>query len=288
MMTDNPNYSVNPADWKSFQLLQSVLDTLTDPIFVKDLQHRWIVCNQTFCTLLGKPQDAIIGKSDPDFFPPDQIKVFWDGDDAVTSTGTSIENEEDITGPDGVVRSIWTRKFPLYDAAHNVIGLCGIITDISEIRRRREQITLLEQQIADKMRVIDAQTSLLDQLSVPVIQVWESILLIPLVGVIDSRRASQVLTSLLEAIARIGAQIVILDVTGVPVVDTSVASHLVRAIQSAQLLGCQSLLVGISPEIAQTLVGLGVDFSHITTRSTLQSGLAYGLKYLNYTIKRTS
>jgi rsbT co-antagonist protein RsbR len=288
MMTDNPNYSVNPADWTSFQFLQDTIDTLNDPIFVKDLQHRWIVCNQAFCTLLGKPKEAIIGKSDPDFFPTDQIKVFWDGDDAVTSSGISFENEEDLSGPDGNVHSIWTRKFPLRDAAQNVIGLCGIITDISEIRRRREQVALLEQQIAEKMRVIDAQTALLDQLSVPVIQVWESILLIPLVGVIDSRRATQVLTSLLEAIARVGAQIVILDVTGVPVVDTSVASHLVRAIQSAQLLGCQSLLVGISPEIAQTLVGLGVDFSHITTRSTLQSGLAYGLKYLNYTIKRIS
>lgn len=287
-MTDNPNYSVNPADWQSFQFLQTMIDTLPDPIFVKDLQHRWIACNQAFCTLIGQPHEAVIGHSDPEFFPPDQIKVFWDGDDTVTATGLPLENEEDISGPDGVVRSIWTRKFPLRDAAQNVVGLCGVITDISEIRRRRERIALLENEIAEKMRVIDAQTSLLDQLSVPVIQVWESILLIPLVGVIDSRRASQVLTSLLEAIARISAQIVILDVTGVPVVDTSVASHLVRAIQSAKLLGCQSLLVGISPEIAQTLVGLGVDFSQITTRSTLQSGLAYGLKYLNYSIKRTS
>jgi len=287
-MTNNPNYSVNPADWKSFQFLQSVIDTLDDPIFVKDLQHRFIACNKAFCRLLGQPQEAIIGYSDPDFVPPDQIKVFWDGDDAVTSSGIPFENEEDLTGPDGIVRSIWTRKFPLRDAAQNVTGLCGIIIDISEIKRRREQVALLENEIAEKRRVIDAQTSLLDQLAVPVIQVWESILLIPLVGFIDSRRANQVMTSLLEAIAHVSAQIVILDVTGVPVVDTSVASHLVRAVQSAQLLGCQSLLVGISPEIAQTLVGLGVDFSHITTMSTLQDGLAYGLKYLNYSIKRTS
>jgi rsbT co-antagonist protein RsbR len=92
--------------------------------------------------------------------------------------------------------------------------------------------------------------------------------------------------SLLESIGRAAAQIVIIDITGVPVVDTSVASYLVRAVQASQLLGCQSLLVGISPEIAQTLVGLGVDFSQIITRATLQNGLEYALKRLDYDVKR--
>jgi rsbT co-antagonist protein RsbR len=287
-MTDNPIYSITPSDWKSFEFLQTVIDAVDDPIFVKDLQHRWIACNQAFCALMSHPHEVLIGSSDPDYVPPDQVKVFWDIDDMVTSTGVPFENEEEITPADGVARTIWTRKFPIRDAAGQVIGLCGIITDITEIQRRREQVAALEAEIAEKMTVIAVQTSLLDQLAVPVIQVWESILLIPLVGVIDSRRANQVLTSMLESIARIGAQIVILDVTGVPVVDTAVASYLVRAVQSAQLLGCRSILVGLSPEIAQTLVGLGVDFSHITTRATLQNGLEYGLRYLNYAIRRTA
>jgi rsbT co-antagonist protein RsbR len=134
------------------------------------------------------------------------------------------------------------------------------------------------------MAVIEAQSSLLDQLSVPVIQVWDSILLLPLIGVIDSRRATQVMESLLQSIGRAGARFVILDITGVPMVDSSVASYLVRAVQAAQLLGCQSILAGISPEIAQTLVGLGVDFSHILTKATLQNGLAHALKQLNYAV----
>src|SRR5262249_22474363 len=111
-------------------------------------------------------------------------------------------------------------------------------------------------------------------------------LLLPLIGVIDSRRAAQVMENLLESIAQARAQIVIIDITGVPMVDTSVASHLVRAVQAAELLGCQSILVGISPEIAQTLVGLGVDFSHITTRATLQNGLEDALKRLDYSVER--
>ncbi|KPV49718.1 hypothetical protein SE17_31010, partial [Kouleothrix aurantiaca] len=111
------------------------------------------------------------------------------------------------------------------------------------------------------------------------------ILLLPLVGVIESRRALQVMESLLDSIGRTSAQVVIIDITGVPVVDTGVASYLIRAIQAAQLLGCNSILVGISPEIAQTLVGVGIDFSRIQTRATLQNGLQDALRQLNYSIR---
>ena len=165
-----------------------------------------------------------------------------------------------------------------------MIGNCGIITDITDIRRRQEQVAALEAEITSQLEIIQAQNAMLDELSVPVIQVWQDILLLPLVGAIESRRAAQVMENLLESVGRIGAQIVIIDITGVAVVDTSVASYLIRAVQATQLLGCQSILVGISPEIAQTLVGLGVDFSRIITRATLQNGLEYALKRLNYDV----
>jgi rsbT co-antagonist protein RsbR len=284
-MQELPPSLTDPSIWRSFELLQSVIDTFPDPIFVKDLQHRWIACNQAFCTLIGQPHAALIGRSDPDFWPPDQARLFWQLDDEVFSSGEFRGNEEPLTASDGSMRTIWTRKYPLRDEHGQVAGLCGIITDITDIKRRRDEIELLEVEIRQKKAIIEGQSALLDQLSVPVIQVWEDILLLPLIGVIDSRRATQVLESMLESIASAGAQIVIVDITGVPVVDTSVASYLVRAVQAAQLLGCQSILVGISPEIAQTLVGLGVDFSRIMTRATLRSGLEYALKHQNGTAK---
>ncbi|MBK9714974.1 MAG: PAS domain-containing protein [Kouleothrix sp.] len=284
-MSDTSSPS-SPSDRRSFELLQRAIDALGDPIFVKDLAHRWVACNRAFCELLGRPYDAVIGRSDPDYFPPDQVTVFWDGDDQVVSTGETIESEELFSQKDGTVRTIWTRKFAVRDDAGRVVGSCGIITDISEIRRRQQQIEQLEAEIKQQMTIIEAQGSLLDELSVPVIQVWDSILLLPLIGVIESRRASRITESLLESIGREGAEVIIIDITGVPIVDTGVASHLVRTVQAAQLLGCQSILVGISPEIAQTLVGLGVDFSRITTRATLQNGLEYALKRLNYDVRR--
>jgi rsbT co-antagonist protein RsbR len=283
---NNSLYSIPPSDWKSFELLQNVFDTFDDPIFVKDLQHRWVACNQPFCTLLGQRYDAVLGRSDPDFWRPEEAKLFWDIDDQVISSGQPIKNEEPLTSADGVQHTVWTRKYPLRDAGGTIIGLCGIITDITAIKQRQQEVEHLENAIKEKISIIEAQGSLLDQLAVPVIQVWESVLLLPLVGVIDSRRAAQVLENLLESIARTSTEVVILDITGVPVVDTSVASYLVRAVQASQLLGCESILVGISAEIAQTLVGLGVDFSRITTRATLQNGLEYALKRLSYGVSR--
>jgi rsbT co-antagonist protein RsbR len=279
-------WSIEPEEWKSFELIQNVIDTLDDPIFVKDIQHRWVACNQAFCILLGQPHEAVIGRSDPDFWRPDQAEIFWRMDDEVIASGKLNENEELLTSADGVMRTIWTRKYPLRNPQGHIIGLCGIITDISDIRRRQDEVAALESKIKAQIELIQAQGAMLDELSVPVIQVWEGILLVPLIGALESRRAAQVMESLLEAVGRSSAEIVIIDITGVPVVDTSVASYLIRAVEAAQLLGCQSILVGISPEIAQTLVGLGVDFSRITTRATLQNGLEYGFKRLSYDVKR--
>lgn len=283
---NDTSWSINPSDWKSFELLQSVIDTFPDPIFVKDVQHRWIACNAAFGTLMGLPYADIIGHSDPEYVPPEQVEIFWQNDDLVVSTGQPIENEELLTDRDGSVRVIWTRKFPLKNERDEAIGICAIITDITDFRRKQEQVAALEAEITSQLEIIQGQNIRLDELSVPVIQVWENILLLPLVGALESRRAAQVMENLLESVGRTSAQIVIIDITGVPIVDTSVASYLIRAVQATQLLGCQSILVGISPEIAQTLVGLGVDFSRIITRATLQNGLEYGLKRLSYDVTR--
>lgn len=275
-----------PAYWQSFELLQATLDSFAEPIFVKDQQHRWIAFNRAFCEILGRPHDEIIGRSDPDYLPPEQVEAFWRGDDEVMASDQARNLEEQITSQDGTTRTIWTRKFPLKDNHGAVIGVCGVITDITDIKRRQAEVKRLESEINEQIAVIEAQRTMLDELSVPVIQVWDSILLLPLIGAIESRRAARIMESLLESVGRAGTQVVIIDITGVPVVDTTVASYLIRTVQAAQLLGCQSILVGISPEIAQTLVGLGVDFSRIVTRATLQNGLEYALKRLNYDVKR--
>jgi len=284
--TSNDNDLLNLA--RSYELLQRSLNAVAEPFAVKDRQHRWVAGNEALAAVIGKPLAAIIGRSDPDFFPPEQARIFWAADDELFASGESVFQEEEITGADGVVRTIYTRKYPLRNDDGAIIGLCALLTDITDIARRRQEVEQLERDVATQMQTIREQQHLLEQISVPVIQIWEQVLLLPLVGVIDEERAGRIMESTLEAIATASAEVLIVDITGVPVVDTSIAGYLVQSIQAAQLLGCESLLVGISPQIAQTLVALGVDFSHIATRATLQQGLAHALERLNFRVQRAS
>ena len=126
--------------------------------------------------------------------------------------------------------------------------------------------------------IIRVQAATLDQLSTPLIPISDTVVVMPLIGTMDARRTEQVLETLLQGLSDSQADIAILDITGVGVVDTQVAQGLIRAAQAAQLLGARVVLTGIRPEIAQTLVGLGIDLSTIVTHSTLQNGIASVMK----------
>jgi ABC-type sugar transport system substrate-binding protein/anti-anti-sigma regulatory factor len=133
---------------------------------------------------------------------------------------------------------------------------------------------------------ISAQHSLIQELSTPVIPISDAILIMPLVGAIDSSRAQQIMETMLGAIAQHAARYLIVDISGMAVVDTRIAHHLIQAARAVQLLGARVLLVGINPEIAQTLVGLGVDFGTLATHATLQSGFEYAQKQLKMPARR--
>ncbi|MBX6350946.1 MAG: STAS domain-containing protein [Clostridia bacterium] len=132
----------------------------------------------------------------------------------------------------------------------------------------------------------EEQRRILRQLSTPVIQVWEDILVMPLIGVVDSVRARQMMEQLLTRITELGSRIVILDVTGVPTVDTEVANHFIRTMKAARLVGARTILVGISPQVALTLVRLDVGLEGLETYSDLRSGLERAFALLGYRIDR--
>jgi anti-anti-sigma regulatory factor len=128
------------------------------------------------------------------------------------------------------------------------------------------------------------QAKAIQELSTPVIQLWEGVLALPLIGKIDSDRAKQIMENLLNEIINTKSSEVVIDITGVPIVDTDVASRLMRTVDAARLLGAECILTGISPVIAQTLVTIGVDLGSIKTMANLNSGLESALKNLNMRI----
>jgi len=138
--------------------------------------------------------------------------------------------------------------------------------------------------VAAREDVIRRQSESLRSASSPVITLWDSMLLLPLVGIIDSVRAQHISESLLEAISRSESEVTLIDVTGVPVMDTSVARHILKAVAAAEMLGTRVILTGIGPSTAQTMVKLGIDMSRVPTRASLKSGLALALTLTRRTI----
>lgn len=272
---------IDPDDWRTFALLQRVIDTIPDPVFVKDREHRWIAFNAGFCALIGRSREELLGRSDPEFWPHEQAQVFWKMDDLVFDSGEANENEEAATGGDGVERTIWTRKYPLRDDAGAVIGLVGVITDITALKARMREVERIERENAQHRAVIAAQAEMIEALAMPVVEVAPHVLLVPLVGELAERRVARVTETLLENIRRVGARAALLDLTGVPAVDTAIARDLMRAATAAGLLGCQAVLCGIGPDIARTLVALQIDMSRVVVCGTLRDGIAWASQQVN-------
>jgi rsbT co-antagonist protein RsbR len=124
------------------------------------------------------------------------------------------------------------------------------------------------------------QRRTISELQTPVIQVWERILALPVVGSLDTARTQETTETLLDRIIETSSEIVILDITGVPVVDTAVAKHLLEMVTAARLLGCEVLIVGLSARTAMTLVHLGIDLTGVITRTTLAKGLELAFRRL--------
>ncbi|HEY9670614.1 MAG TPA: STAS domain-containing protein [Waterburya sp.] len=153
-----------------------------------------------------------------------------------------------------------------------------------------DQLGLFTTEIYQKIReeVIMRQQEELLELSTPVVKLWEGILALPLIGTLDSARTQVVMESLLQKIVDTGSEVAIIDITGVPTVDTLTAQHLLKTITAARLMGADCIISGIRPQIAQTIVYLGVDLADVTTKATLADAFALALKRLGCKINCSS
>lgn len=130
-------------------------------------------------------------------------------------------------------------------------------------------------------RTVSLQKIALQELSAPLIPIFENITIMPLVGTIDTERAKSIMENLLQGVVKHRAQVVLIDITGVPVVDTMVAHHIIQASEAVRLVGAKCIIVGIRPEIAQTIVNLGINLTQVMTKNSLQKGIEAALEMTN-------
>lgn len=135
-------------------------------------------------------------------------------------------------------------------------------------------------------RTISEQSRTLMEMSTPVTALWDGILMLPLVGIIDSKRAQDIMAAMLTKIAETQSQVIILDISGVAVVDTAVANHLIKITKATRLMGCECVISGVSPAIAQTIVELGIEIGTVKTTATLQDALVDGFSRTGLTLAK--
>ena len=153
-----------------------------------------------------------------------------------------------------------------------------------------DRLGLYTTEVFQKTRedVIGRQQQEMMELSTPVVKLWEGVLALPMIGTLDSGRTQVVMESLLNRIVESGAEIAILDITGVPTVDTLVAQHLIKTVTAARLMGADCIISGIRPQIAQTMVHLAIDMGNVTTKASLADAFAHALKRQGLTVVRAA
>lgn len=262
------------ASMVSRTYVHNILESMNDALVVIDAQGMIQTVNRATTELLGYQKEELLDQ-------PIGI-MFADMDTALT--GGRAMPAQVIQNTEVAFKTRNGRELPvsfsasvMSDAFGEHAGMVCVAHDITERKQAEEA---LRHSIVQE-EVIRAQSAALAELSTPIIPITDQVMVMPLIGTIDSQRAQQVLEVLLHEIAGRGAAVVIIDITGVVVVDTQVANALLQAAQAVKLLGARVMLTGIRPEVAQTLVGLGADLRSVVTYSTLQSGLAVALRRTN-------
>ncbi len=254
------------------EFLAAIVRSSDDAIIGKNLDGTILSWNAAATKMYGFFDKQVIGKSIRIVVPPDREDEIPQILDKVKK-GELVDHYETMRmSKDGRQFHVSLTVSPIRNDAGKIVGASTIARDISQ----RIQV---EEAMA-RQRLVQA----ILEVSIPVMQVWEGVLCAPLIGTLDSQRTEQLMEQLLERIADTGASVALIDVTGVPSVDTQTARHIIETATAVKLLGAQIILTGIRPVIAQTLVHLGVDLSEIVTRSSLATGFRAALEMLELEI----
>ena len=267
-MKQAPQRDTKEYSEENFSIQQSILDGIDEVIYVSDPEsYELLYVNEAFARNWGsgvgeKCFKVIQGRESPCEFCTND-KLF----DADNLTGTYIWEFQNLRD---------NRWYRCIDKAIDWPGGNRVRYEMAlDITKQKEMEDALF-----------AQSKELLELSTPVIQAWEGIVVAPLIGTLDSQRTYHFMERFLNAIVDTKSPVALVDITGVSTVDTQTAQHLIEAITASRLLGTKAILTGVSPSIAQTLVHLGVDLSKIETHTSLARGLGLALSYLGFEVQQ--
>ncbi|MCL0079805.1 response regulator [Dehalococcoidia bacterium] len=250
-----------------------IIATIPESLLVVDEDLRIKSANRTFCETFRKEIDPekVVGTrlsdilGDPDGRLTNELIKLFGTDDMLKDFELPYRSKQ-----------LGERIFNI--TARGMVGAAGeekeepeqliVIEDITE---RKD----LEEQLKDTVEKLKASQ---EELSTPVVQIWDRVLALPLIGVVDSLRAQKIVETLLNKIVETQSEMVILDITGVSSIDTQVVNHLIKTVQAARLLGAECVITGIKPKVAQTMIQLGLDMESFPTRRSLRDGLMYALE----------
>ena len=233
------------------------VDNAPIPIAAVDRDINILFINKIGASVAGTTPEEAIGKKCYDVFDTPECGTEKCCIEQVVKNGQVVTGETRLRGVKEM--DVQITCAPFKDSEGNIAGGVKYITDITDLKRLMKE----EKKLSDAIM----------KLSTPIIQIWDDVLMLPLIGRIDAMRAEQILENLLEAIASTEAEVVIIDLSGIPTVDTEATHQLIKAASAAMMLGSKVIFTGISPDVAQTMTRLGIDLSTLETRQTLCVGL---------------
>ncbi len=261
------------SDVQTSEMMQLLVENLVEyAIIFLDPEGRVLTWSSAAKRLKGWQASEIIGQHFTRFLTPEQIAC---GNAQrtleIASRNGLFEDEDWRMRKDG--SRFWANVIvtALRDSS-------GVLKGFGEVTRD------VTRQRANEQEIKGQAAEILEMATVPIVQVWEGVVLVPLIGTLDSQRTQHLMERLLQRITDTGSPVVVLDITGVPTIDTQTAQHLIETISAVRLLGAEVILTGVRPIIAQTLVHLGINLSNVITRPALAAGLRVALNSLNLTV----
>jgi rsbT co-antagonist protein RsbR len=243
----------------------AILEATSDYVGTKDMQGRLTYMNRAGRRLLGIGDDEDVAR-----YTIRDVHAGW-ACDLIESQGI----------PTALEKGIWTAETALLARDGREIAVSQVLLLHRDDKGEPEYLSTIARDITERKEAderLQAQQKALLELSAPVVKVWERVVLVPLVGSLDSSRSQMLTEQLLAAIEEHEAAVAIIDVSGIAVVDSMVAKHLLSTVAAARLMGAECIITGIRSRIAQTMVQIGVELQDIITRSTLAEGLKAALR----------